>query len=278
MPRLRAALDRIASEDWRFRVTADEETGQIIISGTDELHLDAIVGRIKVELDAGISIGAPRIAYRETISHAVAHDYTHKRHVERLGQFAHIKFRIEPKQRGGGFEFASMVIDGHIPAAYIPAVRAGVTSVMRAGPTFGFPIVDVKFILTDGAYHDIDSSAFAFEAAGRAGFKEAIERAGPKLLEPIMAVEVIVPPENAADVIGDLNARRGQIVRAEGRGLSYAVNALVPLGNMFGYVGSLRATTRGRGRHVMAFSHYAEVPDPVPDGDGPYGGAMAMRA
>jgi elongation factor G len=276
--RLQAALREIVAEDRALRVRLDEESGQAILGGLDELHLDAVVDRLLNEFGIAAHIGAPQVAYRETITRSVDHDYTHKKQLAGSGEFARIKFRIEPIRRGAGFEFISLVGGGNIPSAYMPAVRDGVTSVAEAGPIIGFPVVDVKFILLDGAYHDIDSSAAAFEAAGRAGFREAIEKARPRILEPIMAIEVIAPLDCAAGVARDLKSRRAEFLETESRGLASAVRALAPLASMFGYDTALRGLTGGRGEYEMAFSHYAEVPADLPDGDGPYGGAMAMRA
>jgi len=257
------ALARLAAEDPSFRVKTDEESGQTIISGMGELHLDIIVDRMKREFKVEANIGAPQVAYREAITRTVEHDYTHKKQSGGSGQFARIKFRIEPNEAGKGFEFASEVVGGNVPKEYVPGVSKGVASVMGAGPLIGFPIVDVKFILTDGAYHDVDSSVLAFEIAGRAGFREAIEKAAPKILEPIMAVEVVTPEDYVGDVIGDLNSRRGQIRGTEGRGIAQVIDAMVPLANMFGYVNSLRSMSQGRAQYTMTFDHYEQVPAAV---------------
>jgi len=257
------ALARLAAEDPSFRVKTDEESGQTIISGMGELHLDIIVDRMKREFKVEANIGAPQVAYREAITKTVEHDYTHKKQSGGSGQFARIKFRIEPNEAGAGFEFKSEVVGGNVPKEYVPGVQKGVASVMGAGPVIGFPIVDVKFILTDGAYHDVDSSVLAFEIAGRAGFKEAIEKASPKILEPIMRVEVLTPEDYVGDVIGDLNSRRGQIVGQDMRGNANVVNAMVPLMNMFGYVNNLRSMSQGRATFTMQFDHYAELPASV---------------
>ncbi|MEO6394437.1 MAG: elongation factor G, partial [Devosia sp.] len=224
---------------------------------------------------------APQVAYREAITRSVEHDYTHKKQSGGSGQFARIKFRIEPNEAGKGFEFASEVVGGNVPKEYVPGVHKGVASVMGAGPLIGFPIVDVKFILTDGAYHDVDSSVLAFEIAGRAGFKEAVEKASPKILEPIMRVEVLTPEDYVGDVIGDLNSRRGQIRGTEARGVAQVIDAMVPLANMFGYVNSLRSMSQGRAQYTMTFDHYERVPDPVwlgPNDDDRFPPAAAMRA
>ena len=257
------ALARLAAEDPSFRVKTDEESGQTIISGMGELHLDIIVDRMRREFKVEANIGAPQVAYREAITRMVEHDYTHKKQSGGSGQFARIKFRIEPNEAGAGFEFKSEVVGGNVPKEYVPGVQKGVASVMGAGPLIGFPIVDVRFVLTDGAYHDVDSSVLAFEIAGRAGFKEAIEKASPKILEPIMRVEVLTPEDYVGDVIGDLNSRRGQIRGTEGRGIAQVIDAMVPLANMFGYVNSLRSMSQGRAQYTMTFDHYEQVPNAV---------------
>ena len=257
------ALAKLAAEDPSFRVKTDEESGQTIISGMGELHLDIIVDRMKREFKVEANIGAPQVAYREAITRTVEHDYTHKKQSGGSGQFARIKFRIEPNEPGKGFEFSSEVVGGNVPKEYVPGVQKGVESVMGSGPLIGFPIVDVKFALTDGAYHDVDSSVLAFEIAGRAGFREAIQKAAPKILEPIMRVEVLTPEDYVGDVIGDLNSRRGQIRGTEARGIAQVIDAMVPLANMFGYVNSLRSMSQGRAQYTMTFDHYEQVPQAV---------------
>jgi elongation factor G len=257
------ALQRLAAEDPSFRVKTDEESGETIISGMGELHLDIIVDRMKREFKVEANIGAPQVAYREAISKSVEHDYTHKKQTGGSGQFARIKFRIEPNEPGKGFEFVSEVVGGNVPKEYIPGVQKGVASVMNAGILIGFPIVDVKFALTDGAYHDVDSSVLAFEIAGRAGFREALQKAAPKILEPVMRVEVVTPEDYVGDVIGDLNSRRGQIRGTESRGIAQVIDAMVPLANMFGYVSNLRSMSQGRAQYTMTFDHYEQVPNAV---------------
>jgi len=257
------ALARLAAEDPSFRVKTDEESGQTIISGMGELHLDILVDRMRREFKVEANIGAPQVAYREAITRRVEHDYTHKKQSGGSGQFARIKFVIEPNEAGTGFVFESAVVGGNVPKEYVPGVQKGVASVMGSGPIIGFPIVDVKFILTDGAYHDVDSSVLAFEIAGRAGFREAIEKAAPKILEPIMRVEVLTPEDYVGDVIGDLNSRRGQIRGTEARGIAQVIDAMVPLANMFGYVNSLRSMSQGRAQYTMTFDHYEQVPQAV---------------
>ena len=257
------ALARLAAEDPSFRVKTDEESGQTIISGMGELHLDILVDRMRREFKVEANIGAPQVAYREAITRKVEHDYTHKKQSGGSGQFARIKFTIEPNEAGKGFEFVSAVVGGNVPKEYVPGVSKGVQSVMGAGILIGFPIVDVKFTLTDGAYHDVDSSVLAFEIAGRAGFREALQKADPKILEPIMRVEVVTPEDYVGDVIGDLNSRRGQIRGTEGRGIAQVIDAMVPLANMFGYVNSLRSMSQGRAQYTMTFDHYEQVPQAV---------------
>ncbi len=257
------ALARLAAEDPSFRVKTDEESGETLIAGMGELHLDIIVDRMRREFNVEANVGAPQVAYREAITRMVEHDYTHKKQSGGSGQFARIKFRIEPNEPGKGFEFVSEVIGGNVPKEYVPGVQKGVASVMGSGPIIGFPIVGVKFALTDGAYHDVDSSVLAFEIAGRAGFREAIEKAAPQILEPVMRVEVLTPEDYVGDVIGDLNSRRGQIRGTEARGIAQVIDAMVPLANMFGYVNSLRSMSQGRAQYTMTFDHYEQVPNAV---------------
>ncbi|UJQ95292.1 elongation factor G [Mariluticola halotolerans] len=259
------ALNRLAAEDPSFRVKSDEESGQTIIAGMGELHLDILIDRMKREFKVEANIGQPQVAYRETITKVADVDYTHKKQSGGSGQFARVKMTIEPNEVGAGFAFESKIVGGNVPKEYIPGVEKGVRSVMGAGILIGFPIVDVKVTLTDGAYHDVDSSVLAFEIAGRAGFREAIGKAGPKILEPVMKVEVTTPEEYMGDVIGDLNSRRGQIQGTESRGIVQVVNAFVPLANMFGYVNSLRSMSQGRAQYSMVFDHYEQVPQAVAD-------------
>ncbi|OKL42924.1 elongation factor G [Pseudovibrio exalbescens] len=259
------ALNRLAAEDPSFRVKTDEESGQTIIAGMGELHLDIIVDRMKREFKVEANIGAPQVAYRETITKSAEVDYTHKKQSGGSGQFARVKLTIEPNETGAGFEFKNTVVGGNVPKEYIPGVEKGVESVMSSGPLAGFPMVDIKVTLTDGAYHDVDSSVMAFEIAGRAGFREAVSKAGAKLLEPIMKVEVVTPEEYMGDVIGDLNSRRGQIAGTENRGIVTVITAMVPLANMFGYVNNLRSMSQGRAQYSMVFDHYDLVPQAVAD-------------
>ena len=257
------ALNRLAAEDPSFRVKTDEESGQTIIAGMGELHLDILVDRMKREFKVEANVGAPQVAYRETITRRADVDYTHKKQTGGTGQFARVKMTFEPAEIGAGFSFESKIVGGSVPKEYIPGVEKGIKSVMTSGPLAGFPMVDVKAELTDGAFHDVDSSVLAFEIAARAGFREAIQKASPRLLEPVMKVEVITPEDYVGDVIGDLNSRRGQIQGTEPRGILQAVNAMVPLANMFGYVNTLRSMSQGRAQYTMQFDHYEPVPNQV---------------
>jgi elongation factor G len=257
------ALNRLAAEDPSFRVKTDEESGQTIIAGMGELHLDIIVDRMKREFKVEANIGAPQVAYRETITRKAEIDYTHKKQTGGTGQFARIKLVIEPNEPGAGYTFESTIVGGSVPKEYIPGVTKGIESVMSSGPLAGFPMVDIKATLIDGAYHDVDSSVLAFEIAARAGFREGIAKASPKLLEPVMKVEVVTPEEYMGDVIGDLNSRRGQITGTENRGIVNVVSAMVPLANMFGYVNNLRSMSQGRAQYAMVFDHYEQVPQAV---------------
>ena len=259
------ALNRLAAEDPSFRVKTDEESGQTIISGMGELHLDIIVDRMRREFKVEANVGQPQVAYRETITRKTEKDYTHKKQSGGSGQFARIKFTVEPGEVGKGLQFVNAIVGGAVPKEYVPGVQKGLESVMGAGPLIGFPVVDVKVTLVDGAYHDVDSSVLAFEIAARAGFREALREAGPKILEPIMKVEVTTPDEYMGDVIGDLNSRRGQIQGTESRGVVQVVNAFVPLANMFGYVNSLRSMSQGRANYSMVMDHYEQVPQAVAD-------------
>ena len=259
------ALNRLAAEDPSFRVKTDEESGQTIIAGMGELHLDILVDRMKREFKVEAQIGAPQVAYRETISREETIDYTHKKQSGGSGQFARVKLVLTPNEPGAGFEFKSSIVGGSVPKEYIPGVEKGVQSVMTSGPLAGFPMVDVKVELTDGAYHDVDSSVLAFEIASRAGFREGCQKAGPKLLEPMMKVEVVTPEDYMGDIIGDINSRRGQISGTEARGIVTVITAMVPLANMFGYVNNLRSMSQGRAQYSMVFDHYSQVPQAVAD-------------
>jgi len=257
------ALNRLAAEDPSFRVKTDEESGQTIIAGMGELHLDIIVDRMRREFKVEANIGAPQVAYRETITRAHTEDYTHKKQSGGSGQFARVKIEFAPNPEGEDFAFVSKVIGGSVPREYIPGVQKGLESVLNSGPLAGFPMLGVKATLVDGAYHDVDSSALAFEIASRACFREAAKKAGAQLLEPIMKVEVVTPEDYVGDVIGDLNSRRGQIQGQEMRGNATVINAHVPLANMFKYVDTLRSMSQGRAQYTMQFDHYAPVPNAV---------------
>ena len=257
------ALNRLSAEDPSFRVSTDHESGQTIIKGMGELHLDIIVDRMRREFKVEANVGAPQVAYREYLAREVDVDYTHKKQSGGSGQFGRIKFTVKPGERGTGVVFKDEVKGGNIPKEYIPSVEKGMRETAMSGSLIGFPIIDFEITLYDGAYHDVDSSALAFEIAGRAGMREAAQKAGIKLLEPIMKVEVVSPEEYLGDVIGDMNSRRGQIQGTDSRGNAQVVEAMVPLANMFGYVNQLRSFTQGRANYSMFFNHYDEVPSNV---------------
>ncbi|GAK32771.1 elongation factor G [alpha proteobacterium Q-1] len=257
------ALHRLAAEDPSFRVRSDEESGQTVIAGMGELHLDILVDRMKREFKVEANVGAPQVAYRETFAREIEIDYTHKKQSGGSGQFARIKIVVSPGERGDGLEFSDEIKGGNVPREYIPGVEKGIKDVAESGALIGFPIIDFKVRLIDGAYHDVDSSVLAFEIAGRAALREAAAKAGIKLLEPMMKVEVVTPEEYMGDVIGDLNSRRGQIQGTEARGVAQVVTAVVPLANMFGYVNQLRSFSQGRAQYTMQFSHYDDVPNAV---------------
>ena len=259
------ALNRLAQEDPSFRVSVDEESGQTVIKGMGELHLDIIVDRMRREFKVEANVGAPQVAYRETLTKRAEIDYTHKKQTGGSGQYARVKITFEPGEPGSGFQFESKIVGGSVPKEYIPGVQKGVESVKDSGPLAGFPMIDFKATLTDGAYHDVDSSVMAFEIAARAAFREGAQQAGVKLLEPIMNVEVVTPEEYMGDVIGDLNSRRGQISGTEQRGIAQVIHAMVPLANMFGYVNTLRSMSQGRAQYTMQFDHYEQVPQAVSD-------------
>ncbi|WP_019221627.1 elongation factor G [Bartonella senegalensis] len=256
------ALNRLAAEDPSFRVKSDEESGQTIIAGMGELHLDIIVDRMRREFKVEANVGQPQVAYRESITKAAEIDYTHKKQSGGAGQFARVKIIFEPHE-GDDFIFESKIVGGAVPKEYIPGVQKGIESVMGSGPLAGFPMLGVKATLVDGGYHDVDSSVLAFEIAARAAFRDGAKKAGAQLLEPIMKVEVVTPEDYVGDVIGDLNSRRGQISGTEARGIATVVNAMVPLANMFGYVNSLRSMSQGRAQYTMQFDHYEPVPSAV---------------
>jgi len=259
------ALNRLAQEDPSFRVGVDHESGQTIIKGMGELHLEIIVDRMRREFKVEANVGAPQVAYRETITKVCEVDYTHKKQTGGSGQFARVKIRFEPMPPGSGYQFASEVVGGSVPREFVPGVEKGLKSALDSGVLAGFPVTDFRCALTDGAYHDVDSSVLAFEIAARAAFREGIAKAGPKLLEPIMRVEVVTPEDYMGDVIGDLNSRRGSINSMEGRGNARVIAAMVPLANMFGYVNTLRSMSQGRAQYTMHFDHYEQVPQAVSD-------------
>jgi elongation factor G len=259
------ALAKLAAEDPSFYVSTDEESGQTIIKGMGELHLDIKVDILRRQHKIDVNVGAPQVAYRETITKPTEIDYTHKKQTGGTGQFARVKFEVEPGEENSGLVFESKIVGGAVPKEYLPGVEKGLNSVMTSGTIIGFPMVDVKVTLVDGAYHEVDSSAIAFEIASRAAFREAIQKAGPVLLEPVMKVEVVTPEEYLGGIIGDLNSRRGQIAGTTSRGNAQVVNAMVPLANMFGYVNNLRSMSQGRAAYTMLFDHYSEVPRNVAD-------------
>ena len=253
-------LARLAAEDPSFRVETDIESGQTIMKGMGELHLDILVDRLKREFKVEANIGAPQVAYRETIGHEIEHSYTHKKQSGGSGQFAEVKMIISPTEAGEGYSFESRIVGGSIPKEYIPGVEKGIKSVMDSGPLAGFPVIDFKVALVDGKFHDVDSSVLAFEIAGRMAMREGLKRAGAKLLEPIMKVEVVTPEEYTGGIIGDLTSRRGQVQGQDTRGNAIAIDCWVPLANMFGYINTLRSMSSGRANFSMQFDHYE--PDP----------------
>ncbi|HZL31282.1 MAG TPA: elongation factor G [Pseudolabrys sp.] len=258
--KLGVALAKLAAEDPSFRVSTDHESGQTILKGMGELHLDIKVDILKRTYKVDANIGAPQVAFREKITQKVEHTYTHKKQSGGSGQYAEVKFVVEPSEPGAPFEFINDTVGGSVPKEYIPGVEKGLESVLGSGPLAGFPVVDIKVTLVDGRYHDVDSSALAFEIASRAGLREAMQRARPVLLEPIMKVECVTPEDYTGSVIGDLNSRRGQIQGQDMRGNANVINAMVPLMNMFGYVNTLRSMSQGRATFTMQFDHYAELP------------------
>jgi len=258
------ALRRLAQEDPSFRVTTDEESGQTLIKGMGELHLDIIVDRMKREFKVQANVGPPQVAYRETITKAVEVDYIHKKQTGGSGQFARVKIIFEPA-KGEGYVFESKIVGGRVPKEYIPGVQKGLMSAKETGVLVGFPVIDFKARLVDGAYHDVDSSVMAFEIAARAAFREGMQKAGPVLLEPVMRVEVVTPEEYMGDIIGDLNSRRGNVSGMDQRGNARVIAALVPLANMFGYINTLRSMSQGRAQFTMHFERYEQVPQAVAD-------------
>ncbi|MEL5878225.1 elongation factor G [Cereibacter sphaeroides] len=259
------ALARLAAEDPSFRVETDFESGQTIMKGMGELHLDILVDRMKREFKVEANIGAPQVAYRETISREAEIDYTHKKQTGGTGQFARVKLVITPTEPGEGYSFESKIVGGAVPKEYIPGVEKGIKSVMDSGPLAGFPVIDFRVALIDGAFHDVDSSVLAFEIASRAAMREGLKKAGAKLLEPIMKVEVVTPEEYTGGIIGDLTSRRGMVQGQDTRGNANVINAFVPLANMFGYINTLRSMSSGRAVFTMHFDHYDAVPQNISD-------------
>ena len=259
------ALAKLAEEDPTFRTYTDEETGQTIIAGMGELHLEIIVDRLLREFKVEANVGAPQVAYKETIRKAVDQDTKYARQSGGKGQYGHVKIHVEPNESGKGYEFINKVVGGAVPKEYIPAIDAGIQGAMLSGTVAGYPVVDVKVTLYDGSFHEVDSSEMAFKIAGSMAFKEACRKADPTLLEPIMKVSVIVPDEYMGDVIGDLNSRRGQIIQLEARPGAQQIDAYVPLAEMFGYATDLRSRTQGRGQYTMEPSHYVEIPKNIRD-------------
>jgi elongation factor G len=261
--KLGLSLQKLTVEDPSFRVRTDEETGQTIISGMGELHLEIIVDRLLREFNVGANVGRPQVAYKETIRRAVEHEGKFIRQTGGRGQYGHVYLRVESQRAGSGFEFVNAVKGGAIPREYIPAVGQGIKEAMESGPLAGYPMVDVKVTLLDGSYHEVDSSEIAFKIAGSLAYKEAVAKANPVLLEPIMAVEVVVPEEFMGDVIGDISSRRGKVLGMNSRPAAQVIEARVPLAEMFGYATDLRSMTQGRATYTMQFSHYEPVPAPI---------------
>ena len=257
------ALQRLAAEDPSFKVSVDHESGQTVMKGMGELHLEILVDRMLREFKVDATVGAPQVAYRETITQAASVDYTHKKQSGGAGQFAKVVMEFEPLSKGDGFIFESKIVGGRVPKEYIPGVEKGLKASIETGFLAGFPVIDFKCTLVDGAFHDVDSSVMAFEIAARAAFREAMPKAKAVLLEPMMKVEVVTPEEYMGDIIGDLNSRRGQVSGMEQRGVNHVVNGMVPLANMFGYVNNLRSMSQGRASYTMTFDHYEEVPHNV---------------
>jgi len=263
--KMSVALNRLAQEDPSFQVATDEESGQTVIKGMGELHLDILVDRMKREFKVDANVGAPQVAYRETITREAEIDYTHKKQTGGSGQFARLKLVFEPQEPGEGFLFENAIVGGAVPKEYIPGVEKGLVSSCDNGVLAGFPMIDFKATLVDGASHDVDSSVLAFEIATRAAFREGIPKGAPVLLEPMMKVEVVTPEEYMGDIIGDLNSRRGSVQGMDSRGNAQVINAMVPLANMFGYVNNLRSMSQGRAQYTMFFDHYEKVPQAVAD-------------
>ena len=270
------ALNRFAQEDPSFHVASDPESGQTVIGGTGESHLEAIVDRMKREFKVEANVGTSQVAYRETITRRVEQDYTHKKRLGPRGEYAKVKIRFEPLPPGSSFIFENRADAGAVPAEYLPGVEKGLKAASQVGVIAGFPTIDFKATLIGGGYHEVDSSIRAFDVAARASYREALPKAGPKLLEPIVRVEIVMPEEYLGDIIGDLNSRRGQIINVDSRGEERVIGAAAPLTNMLGYANSLRSMTHSRAQCSMRFDCYAPVPGP--DDDGPFSPAVGMRA
>jgi elongation factor G len=275
--KLSVALAKLAAEDPSFRVSTDQESGQTIVKGMGELHLATKIDILKRTYKVEANIGAPQVAYVERISRPVVVDYTHKKQTGRSGQFARVTIECEPLAAGTGFAFENKVVCGSMPKEFFLGVEKGLASVLGAGMLAGFPVVDLKVTLIDGAYHDVDSSALAFEIASRAALREALKKGGSVLLEPIMEIVVVTPEDYTGSVIGDLNSRRGHIHGQDMRGNANVINARVPVANMFGYVNTLRSMSQGRATFTMQFDRYEQVPLPPKD-DPPFPPAVGMRA
>jgi elongation factor G len=274
--KLGVALAELVAEDPSFFVSIDQESGQIILKGMGELHLDRKIDILGHTYKVDVNVGAPHAAFRERITRRAEVDYTYKKQTGGIGQFARVKLVVEPNEPGQGFEFESKVVGGAVPEKFIPGVEKGLNSVLNSGVVAGFPVVDVKVQLVDGAYHDVDSSELAFEIAARAAFREALQKGKSVLLEPIVRVEVVTPEDCTGSVIGDLNRRRGRLQGQDMRGNANVIHAMVPLMNMFGYVNSLRSISQGHATFTMQFDHYAEAP-PNNDDEPPFPPAIGMR-
>jgi elongation factor G len=273
----KVALNLLAAEDEHgFDIESDPETGQTVVGGLSEQHLEWLVDRMSSKHGIAVNVGAPQVAYRETLGRRCEIDYTYKKLSGGAGQFARVKLVFEPGQPGSGYSFDSRIVGGSVPEEYIPGVEKGLEASRETGVLAGFPVIDFRVTLIDGAYHDVDSSVLAFEIAARAAFKEGLNKAQCKLLEPIMKVEVVTPEDYMGDCIGDLNSRRGQIQGMEARGNAQVINAMVPLANMFGYAASLRLLAKRQGTFTLAFDHYAPIPMP-PNDDDPSAPAVALR-
>lgn len=276
--KLGIALAKLAAEDLSFRASVASESGRTLLKGMDEFHLDAKVGILKRAHKIDVIVGAPQVAYRETITRRAEVDYTHKKQTGGTGQFAQVILEIEPNEKGRGYGFESKIVEGTVLEEFISGVEKGLNSVLPSGVVAGFPVLDIKVALVDGVYHECDSSAITFEIAARAALREGLQKAGSVLLEPVMKVEVTTPEDYLGSVIGDLNSRRGRFAVTGSRGNAQIVDAMVPLANMFGYTNSLRLMSQGRAAFTMKFDHYAPVPSPLPEDDPPFRPAIGMRA